>query len=181
MGFGLVAGFLFAADASAPKTDSFNALAGVKRSRVRAGILICAPVVGFRPMRAASLRLAKNAQTRQADRTFLLQLTHHQRVKFIERQLRVLLADANGLKCITSCRSSALKKMAGIQPVPSASLSASLAMSAFLSFASRETCAAVGFWHVRNGEIDPLHGPAWVRTGRRPGRLSYSTAMGYTP
>jgi hypothetical protein len=34
-------------------------LAGVKRSRVRAEILICSPVAGLRLARAASLRLRK--------------------------------------------------------------------------------------------------------------------------
>jgi len=58
-GFALAAGFFFAATAVTPSTDSFSALAGVKRSRVRAGILICSPVAGLRPTRAASLRLRK--------------------------------------------------------------------------------------------------------------------------
>jgi hypothetical protein len=57
--FGLDAGFFFAAGADTPKTDSFNALAGVKRNRVRAGILMDSPVAGLRPMRAFSLRLRK--------------------------------------------------------------------------------------------------------------------------
>src|SRR5260370_21864646 len=43
----------------APSTMSFNALAGVKRSRVRAGILIASPVAGLRPIRALLLRLRK--------------------------------------------------------------------------------------------------------------------------
>src|SRR5215469_447580 len=43
----------------APKTASLNPLAAVKRRRVRAGILICSPVAGFRPMRALLLRLRK--------------------------------------------------------------------------------------------------------------------------
>jgi hypothetical protein len=56
----LAAGLFFAAaDAVPPSTESFSALAGVKRSRVRAGILICSPVAGLRPMRAANLRLRK--------------------------------------------------------------------------------------------------------------------------
>jgi hypothetical protein len=58
-GLALAAGFALAATAVTPSTDSFSALAGVKRSRVRAGILICSPVAGFRPTRAASLRLRK--------------------------------------------------------------------------------------------------------------------------
>src|SRR5256886_17377504 len=41
----------------APSTESFNALAGVNRKRVRAGILICSPVAGLGPKRALSLRL----------------------------------------------------------------------------------------------------------------------------
>jgi hypothetical protein len=57
--FGFEAGFFFAATAVTPSTDSFSALAGVKCSRVRAGILICSPVAGLRPTRAASLRLRK--------------------------------------------------------------------------------------------------------------------------
>jgi hypothetical protein len=43
-GLALAAGFAFVATAVTPSTDSFSALAGVKRSRVRAGILICSPV-----------------------------------------------------------------------------------------------------------------------------------------
>src|SRR6202034_1795192 len=53
------ADFAFAATAATPRTESFSALAGVKRRRVRAGILICSPVAGLRPTRAASLRLRK--------------------------------------------------------------------------------------------------------------------------
>jgi hypothetical protein len=56
----LAAGLFFAAaEAVPPSTESFSALAGVKRSRVRANILICSPVAGLRPIRAASLRLRK--------------------------------------------------------------------------------------------------------------------------
>jgi hypothetical protein len=93
--FTLAAGFAFAAAAVTPNTDSFRALAGVKRSRVRAGILICAPVAGFRPTRAASLRLRKIPRPAKANRPFLFQFAHHEQVKFIEVLLRGLLADSH--------------------------------------------------------------------------------------
>src|ERR1022692_1191261 len=43
----------------APSTESLSAFAAVKRSRVRAGILIASPVAGLRPIRALLLRLRK--------------------------------------------------------------------------------------------------------------------------
>jgi hypothetical protein len=41
----------------ARSTESFRAVAGVKRSRVRAGIFDCSPVAALRLMRALSLHL----------------------------------------------------------------------------------------------------------------------------
>jgi hypothetical protein len=64
-GLALAAGFVFAATAVTPSTDSFSALAGVKRSRVRAGILICSPVAGLRPTPGGELTLAKYADRGQ--------------------------------------------------------------------------------------------------------------------
>jgi Acetyltransferase (GNAT) domain len=70
--FGLDAGFFFAAGGDTPKTDSFNALAGVKRNRVRAGILMDSPVAGLRPMRAFSFRLRKMPKpAKRIDPSFL--------------------------------------------------------------------------------------------------------------
>ncbi len=43
----------------APRTMSLSAFAAVKRSRVRAEILITSPVAGLRPIRALLLRLRK--------------------------------------------------------------------------------------------------------------------------
>jgi hypothetical protein len=40
-------GFAFATVAATPRTESFSALAGVKRSRVRAGILICSAMQDY--------------------------------------------------------------------------------------------------------------------------------------
>lgn len=74
--FGLDAGFFFAAGADTPKTDSFSALAGVKRSRVRAGILICSPVAGLRTTGIAVLSRMKN-HTRGSLCRVDLELAHY--------------------------------------------------------------------------------------------------------
>src|ERR1700674_4134212 len=88
-------GFAFAAAADMPSTESLSALAGVKRSRVRAGISICSPVAGLRPTRAFSLRLPKIPKLAKRNRSFLFEVVHYERVKFIERQLRLVLADSD--------------------------------------------------------------------------------------
>jgi hypothetical protein len=94
---GLEAGCFFAAGAVTPKTDSLRALAGVKRSRVRAGILICSPVAGFAPDAGCELALAKDAQSPEPDCAFLFQLAHHEQIQFVERHLGVFFRDANVL------------------------------------------------------------------------------------
>jgi len=91
-----VPGLAFAT-AVTPSTDSFSALAGVKRSRVRAGILICSPVAGLRPRRAASLRLRKIPIPARRIEPFLFQLANNEHIEFIEGLLGVFLSDANGL------------------------------------------------------------------------------------
>src|SRR5579875_3978194 len=55
-----------------PSTESFRDFAGVKRRRVRAGILICAPVIGLRPIRALFLCLRKLPRpARRSEPSFL--------------------------------------------------------------------------------------------------------------
>src|SRR5581483_3954630 len=55
-----------------PSTASLSDLAGVKRRRVRAGILIFSPVAGLRPIRALVLRLRKiPSPARRSEPSFL--------------------------------------------------------------------------------------------------------------
>jgi hypothetical protein len=82
-GLAFAAGFAFAAIEVTPSTDSFSALAGVKRSRGRAGILICSPV-GIAPEPCRQLALAKDAQSGEPERAFLLQLAQNQHIELIE-------------------------------------------------------------------------------------------------
>jgi hypothetical protein len=101
-GFALATGFFFAAGADTPKTDSFSALAGVKRSPCRNFDLFTSG--GIAPNPGCELALAENAQAAEPNRAFLLQCAHHQRVQFIQSQLRVLLLMPTVLtKCSITC------------------------------------------------------------------------------
>ena len=76
---------------------SLSALAAVKRSRVRAEILIASPVVGLRPIRALLLRLRKIPSPANRSEPSFFSSTNHQRSEFLERGLGLLLGDPDFL------------------------------------------------------------------------------------
>src|SRR5215472_9120957 len=78
----------------APNTASLSPLAAVKRKRVRAGILICSPLAGFRPMRALLLRLRKTPRPlSRSTPSFFSCLTT--RGELVEQPLGLLFLDTH--------------------------------------------------------------------------------------